>query len=213
MKTNNGVKKTFLSKVKSHFWKITCGVLLILFIALGVKSNYFNYILYRLNLKSEYVGGDYWAKRGWTTSLAKLNINADIVFFGNSITAGSSFHDSFPEKTIVNLGYPGDYLKGMLSRIEQVRCVHPKKIFLMGGINHIHTTSAKSFKEQYNALVDSLLTIVDSSNLYIQSILPVSKSHSIDNDLIIQRNVIIKNIAISKHCTYIDLHSLYYKNG
>jgi lysophospholipase L1-like esterase len=31
--------------------------------------------------------------------------------------------------------------------------------------------------------------------------------------LIIERNELIKDIAQAKHCIYLDLHSLYYKNG
>ena len=34
---------------------------------------------------------DYWCIRGWTNTLEKLHLDVDVVFFGNSITRGSSF--------------------------------------------------------------------------------------------------------------------------
>lgn len=211
MTSKEFLKESKTYKPKLWFWRISCAVLLLLFIALGIKSNYFKHILYKLQIiENNEKSGDYWAKEGWTNTLKKLNINSDIVFFGNSITHDSSFNESFTDKKIVNLGYPGDNIQGMLTRVEQVRCVHPKKIFMMAGINGIKSLR---FKEQYTALVDSMLTIVTSDNLYIQSILPVSKEHGIDNNLIIERNELIKDITKVKHCEYIDLHSLYYKNG
>ncbi len=211
--------KPFLKESKTYqpklwFWKISCLVLLMLFIALGIQSNYFKYVLYRLKIiENNEKSGDYWAKEGWTNSLKKLNMNTDIVFFGNSITHDSPFHEYFTDKRIVNLGYPGDNIEGMLTRVEQVRCVHPKKIFMMAGINGINSLNEEQFKEGYTALVDSMLTIVTSDNLYIQSLLPVSKDYIIDNKLIIERNKLIKEIAQIKHCRYLDLHTLYYKNG
>ncbi len=213
MTSNKFSKKSKSYKLKLWFWRISCGILFLLFIVLGIKSNYFNYILYRLQITENYQSSDFWVKEGWTNTLRKLNINSDIVFFGNSITHDSSFHEYFTDKKIVNLGYPGDNIQGMLTRIEQVRCVHPQKVFIMAGINGINSLSEEQFKTKYTALVDSMLTIVTSQNLYIQSLLPVSKDYEIDNNLIIKRNKLIKDIAKTKNCIYLDLHSLYYEDG
>jgi lysophospholipase L1-like esterase len=214
MTSNKFSRESKTYKSKLWFWRISCGVLLLLFIALGIKTNYFEHVLYKLQIiENKQKSGDYWAKEGWTNTLKKLNMNSDIVFFGNSITHDSSFNEYFTDKKIVNLGYPGDNIQGMLTRVEQVRCVHPKKVFMMAGINGITYLSEKRFKEGYTALVDSMLTIVTSDNLYIQSLLPVSEDFKIDNNLIIERNELIKDIAEVKHCTYLDLHTLYYKNG
>lgn len=201
-------------KSKLRLWRITSGVLLLLFIALGLKSNYFSHVLSKLKIiENNEKSGDFWAKKGWTNTLKKLNINSDIVFFGNSITYNSSFHEIFTDKEIVNLGYPGDNISGMLDRVEQVRCVHPKKIFMMAGTNDITSFNRDKFERQYLALVDSMLTVVPSDHLYIQSILPVSRDCKIDNNLIIECNEMIKDIAKKKKCIYIDLYSLYVKNG
>lgn len=44
-----------------------------------------------------------WTLLSWKTSLKNLEINSDIVFFGDSITRGSNFHKKFTNKKIVNL--------------------------------------------------------------------------------------------------------------
>lgn len=81
----------------------------------------------------------------------KINIDADVVFFGNSITKGSDFQQSFPDKTIVNLGYSGDGFPHMLDRIEQVRCVSPNKVFVMAGINGVEHWNNKQFSLYYKS--------------------------------------------------------------
>ena len=45
---------------------------------------------------------DYWCIRGWNNTLDKLELDVDVVFYGNSITCGSSFQDYFPEVSICN---------------------------------------------------------------------------------------------------------------
>lgn len=67
----------------------------------------------------------------------------DVVFYGNSITCGSSFQDYFPEVSICNLGYPGDNLDGLTSRSYMIATVKPEKVFVMGGING-HLLKAKN---------------------------------------------------------------------
>lgn len=69
------------------FWRVLSVFFLLMFVAIGVKSHYFERVLCKFGLiEDNMVGGNYWAKVGWTNTLEKLNINADIVFFGNSIT-------------------------------------------------------------------------------------------------------------------------------
>ena len=96
---------------------------------------------------------DYWCIIGWTNTLEKINIDFDIVFFGNSITRGSSFHEYFSNKKICNLGYPGDNLDGMLLRVNQIKAVNPTKVFIMAGINGLQYQSLSIFDEKYERLV------------------------------------------------------------
>ena len=157
---------------------------------------------------------DYWCIRGWTNTLDKLNLNVDVVFFGNSITAGSSFHDFFTDKSICNLGYPGDNLTGMMARVQQIQIVKPEKVFVMGGINGLKQMPLNIFETQYRELIVAIKDTVPTAEIYLQSILPVSNAHSraASNKKISDCNLIIRDIAKSLGCKYIDLYSLYTKN-
>ncbi len=159
---------------------------------------------------------DFYCIRGWTNTLKKLNIDCDVVFFGNSITAGSSFHECFQSVSICNLGYPGDGLDGMLLRIEQIKAVKPEKIFIMAGINGLYMQSLSVFEDKYEQLLKAIKKENPLAKIYLQSILPVNnnvKKHHCDNDKIIDANNIISNIAKENNCVYIDIHKLYIKNG
>lgn len=162
---------------------------------------------------------DYWCINGWTNCLKKLNLANQIVFFGNSITRGSNFHESFPDKDICNLGYSGNTLDDLISRIEMVKAVHPEKIFIMGGINGLRITPIDVFKEKYEALINNIHDSIPDAKIYVQSILPINpKMHAGKklgkiNDKIISCNAIIKNIANTHGLTYIDLYNHYAEDG
>ena len=198
---------------------ILTGIILFLSCLIYFKTN----LVQRIGVKMGVIESkpqdraDYWCIMGWTNTLKKMNIDFDIVFFGNSITRGSSFHEYFPNKKICNLGYPGDNLDGMLLRIDQIKAVNPTKVFIMAGINGLQYQTLSIFDEKYERLVKLVKEKNPQAEIYLQSILPVNKTISdnryANNKKIIAANDIIKKIASSNGCTYIDVHSLYYKNG
>ena len=72
------------------------------------------------------------------------------------------------------------------------------------------------FDKKYNQLVDSVRRALPQAQIYLQSILPVSKNREKDygtNIKIVEANALIQRIAQEKYCTYIDLHSLYVEDG
>ena len=161
---------------------------------------------------------DYWAVNGWNNTIEKLDYQCDVVFFGNSITRGSDFRKYFPETKIVNCGYPGDNLKGMLMRIPSLRHLNPKAVFVMGGINGLANQSIDEFEEQYAVFAQMLVDSIPHAEIYLQSILPVNtemkKDMDISPDKIVKANTIIKKLAESHtRCHYIDLYEVFAKNG
>lgn len=159
---------------------------------------------------------DYWAVDGWTNSLEKLNLKVDVAFFGNSITRMSSFDEYFKDVSICNLGYAGDNLDGMLRRVKMLKAVHPEKIFVMGGINGLKDISEQDFRLKYEHLLSDIRDSLPDAEIFVQSMLPVN--HTVyhlygDNQRISSFNGIIKDIASRKSVRYIDLYSLYLRNG
>ena len=150
----------------------------------------------------------------WNNSLKQLNLDVDIVFFGNSITAGGDFQSYFNDKKIINLGYIGEDTKGMLRRVEQIKSVKPEKVFMMAGINGLKNQDESMFYTNYACLVDSILNSVPNVKLYLESILPVTnETHFCENNKIILANRIIYHIAKERGLEYIDLHQRYFYNG
>ena len=203
---------------KSVLWISLIGnaLLFAIIIFIGcVKTNYINSKLERIGIMKfdPTKRGDYCSIRGWTNTIEKLHLDMDVVFFGNSITCGSSFEKYFPNVKICNLGYPGDNTDGMLLRTNQIKAVNPEKVFVMAGINGLHIQTEKVFTEKYATMVDSIKLAVPTAKIYLQSILPVNPSmkggKGINKEKIVKCNEIVQQIAKQKGCVYIDLYKLY----
>lgn len=184
----------------------------------GVKTSFFRRIGTRMGIceMNPKDRGDYYCISGWTNTLNKLNYDADVVFFGNSITRGGDFQDYFTDVKTCNLGYPGDNMDGMMLRIGQIKAVNPEKVFVMAGINGLQYQTEEVFERKYLRMVDSIISAVPEAKVYLQSILPVNHSMSnvyASSDKIQKANERISGIATRSKCVYVDLWSLYEVDG
>ncbi len=161
--------------------------------------------------------GDYWAIIGWTNTLQKLSYKADIVFFGSSNIMYSDFRKYFPDKQIVNLGYPGDTTVGMMRRMNMLRAVNPDKVFVYGGFNGLAKQSLEQFSQQYKILVDSVQNACPDADIILLSILPINHiqfDRMGSNEKIRRANECISRIAKENNrMSFADLFSLYCING
>ena len=150
----------------------------------------------------------------WNNCIEKLDMEVDVVFFGDSHTAGGDWQRAFPEVKSINLGYIGEDVKGMLRRVDAIKAVKPKKVFLMAGINGLHQQTMDEFEYWYAALVYAIRESVPEAELYIKSILPVtSYSDYCDNEKIREANVVLQRMAAERNIPYIDLYSAYAQDG
>lgn len=156
-----------------------------------------------------------WSLVAWERCIDKLDYDADIVFFGDSIISGSDFQKSFPDKKVIELGLPGDSLMGMLARTEMIKSVTPEKIFMMGGINSIRNGKDVTL-EQYEELLHTVKEENPEIELYVMSILPISKEKEkavTSNEVIKEFNAELSALAMHMGITYVDLFSAYEDNG
>ena len=121
-------------------------------------GGYYEKVLVRIGLKEQKTEID-WSLQAWTNCIEQLDIDVDVAFFGDSITYGGNWALYFPEKTVINLGYPGDNLLGMQERIVQLEFVKPEKIFIMAGINGLNHYGIEKTLEQYSDLINSIQAI------------------------------------------------------
>jgi len=195
-------------------------LLLLAVVLIGVRTSFFEDVAARFGWAEKRVVPNQKADdclRGWTKSLESLHDTVDVVLIGNSITYGGEFDKAFPTIKICNLGYPSDDLKGMRCRVPQIKAIHPQKVFIMAGLNGLSQMNLDDFRTQYESLVKELKYASPETQLFLQSILPVNEElfgHPLSpNQKIVQANEIIKNIAIANNSAYIDLNTLYQKNG
>lgn len=148
--------------------------------------------------------------------LNQLHINADIVFLGDSLSHHGKFDSLLHEYKVCNLGVPDDTIQGLLNRLNEVYAVSPKKLFVMGGINTLSKYNYKKSLLIYETLLKDIKKYFPETDVYIQSVLPVSKSFEkfyLSNDLIREYNSKLIELSSKYQFTYIDLYSAYAKDG
>ena len=154
-----------------------------------------------------------WVTDAWNRTLADLY--ADIVFYGDSLTAGGAWGEWYPGWTCVNLGVVGDTVDGLNSRFEQVEMLEPSKCFLMIGVNDLNYGASVDFTlPYYEKLLTDLDTLGQDTGLatYVLSVLPLREgetSYPTTNSQIRQLNEGIAALAEQFGMTYVDLHPLF----
>jgi lysophospholipase L1-like esterase len=97
----------------------------------------------------------------------------DVVFLGDSITAGGAWEELFPGIRVRNRGIGGDTADGLLRRLGQVTEGQPAKLFLMIGTNDLFLGDSEA--EIVSSIEEILERVKDESSdteVYLQSVLP-----------------------------------------
>ncbi len=153
----------------------------------------------------------------WENMLAKMHVDADIVFFGDSITKQSDFQKYFPDRLVLNLGLGGETIKGSLLRASMIKTVTPEKIFIMTGVNSLRDYNFEECKKDYETFLDMVIADNPSTDIYVQSVLPTAdwfhNSLPCSIETTLSFNAAIKDMAEIRGIPYIDLYSLYEKDG
>jgi lysophospholipase L1-like esterase len=137
----------------------------------------------------------------------------DIIFLGNSITAGTDWNELLGITNGKNRGISGDITFGILERLDEITEGKPKKVFLLIGINDIQRNIPDSLiAENYLRIVSRIKAASPSTRIYLQTLLPVNneftqfKNHYNKDEHIQAANEALKRIAKSERLTLIDLH-------
>lgn len=154
---------------------------------------------------------DYWKIR--TSLFEVLPVGSDdIVFLGNSITDGGEFQELLGRSDVKNRGIRSDVIDGVRKRLNQITRWHPRKIFLLIGINDIsHGLTVKQLATRYESLVKDIRTQSPDTKLYVQSVMPINNSFGRYRNLkgregvIAPLNAELKKIAERNGARYIEL--------
>lgn len=151
-----------------------------------------------------------------------LEVNVEnIEFLGDSLTNYGQWSEFFNDRRIVNRGIVGDDTERLLNRINEVGT--PKKLFIMAGINDlVQGKSVDEIVSNYNKLLSTVSRNSPNTKIYIESTLPINSDKYKQNypsyknvkngDILILNNK-IKSFASKYNGTFINLYSLFNKNG
>lgn len=147
---------------------------------------------------------------------AMPNDDGEIIFLGNSITAGCPWGELFNNIKVKNRGISGDVTDAILFRLDEVTESHPSKIFLMIGVNDLSFGKSKKYiLKNYQKIIDRVINESPETKIYIQSILPVNaefnyfENHTNKTDSILCLNKSLQLIAKDQGHTYIDLFTYF----
>ena len=139
-----------------------------------------------------------------------------IIFLGNSITEMGNWPKLLNDTTVLNRGIGGDITFGVLKRLDDITNRHPKKLFILLGINDIGKDIPDSvIAYNYFKIIKQIKEKSPVTKIYVQSILPLNPTlnnfpqHYDKGEHIPRVNTMLKANAAIMGYTYINLQPLF----
>lgn len=136
-----------------------------------------------------------------------------IVMLGNSLTHGCEWHELFGMPNVLNRGINGDIVQGIRERIQPIVKGHPKKIFLLTGVNDVsHHLTADSIVTALGSLISYIREQTPETQLYVESLLPINNSFKRYKNIFGKEQVIrdinakLEGVVKSKGVTWINVY-------
>lgn len=136
----------------------------------------------------------------------------DIVFLGNSITAGTDWTELVGLPEARNRGISGDITFGVLERLDEVTAGKPAKVFILIGINDIARNIPDSvILSNYEKIIGRIKKESAGTRIYFNTLLPVNntfpeKNHFNKDEHIAAVNAGLRKIAAREKVTVIEIH-------
>lgn len=146
--------------------------------------------------------------------------NKDIVFLGDSLTDYNEWSEAFNNSNVLNRGIGGDRIWSLYDRLNEITEGKPNKIFIMVGINDLGAEeNINSIIDYYDKIISNIQKSSPNTKLFIQSVLPVNTKKNVSalpkvkNNDVVKLNNQLKALTYKKNVTFINLYSLFVKNG
>lgn len=141
------------------------------------------------------------------------NSKKDVIFLGNSITAGVDWMELLGMRRARNRGISGDITFGVLERLDEVTEGKPAKVFILIGINDISRNIPDNvILDNYKKIVTTIKAASPGTKVYIQTLMPVNntftqfRNHYNKDEHIKAVNDGLKALAQEEHVALVDLH-------
>ncbi len=94
---------------------------------------------------------------------------------------------------------------GKLTILQALSKKQFKRIYLMFGINELGWPYSSVFVDKYQEFIRQIKVLQPKAEVYVQSILPVTKSCSAKRPIFTKKNVMDRNKLLKKMCTDLDI--------
>lgn len=161
----------------------------------------------------------YRSTKHYNRKVAQFEQNNDvdstkIVMLGDSETEfARDWNKLLGTTNVVNYGIMGDGCRGIGKRLHQVTLGRPKAVFLMCGINDVSARiTAERLSGMITAIVDSIRSQSPTTQVFVQSILPINMRKRAWSSLLGQEgkirqiNALLLSYCLSNGITYIDIY-------
>jgi lysophospholipase L1-like esterase len=131
--------------------------------------------------------------------------HVDIVLLGDSLTDRGEWHELLGTG-VGNRGISGDTIAGARARIASVIALKPKLVAIMIGINDLlGGASVEYCAARYAELLAALAPLQPTTQIIVQSVLPVGRDVGLSNDTIRQLNDRLRALCATSGCRFLDL--------
>ncbi len=140
------------------------------------------------------------------------NSSKDIIFLGNSITAGADWNELLSLPQARNRGISGDITYGVLERLDEVTSGKPAKVFVLIGINDMARNIPDSvILSNYEKIIHRIKKESPRTRIYFNTLLPVNnsfpeKNHFNKDEHIAALNAGLRKIEAREKITLIETH-------
>lgn len=141
------------------------------------------------------------------------NSSKDIIFLGNSITAGVDWMELLGDSRVRNRGISGDITFGVLERLDEVTEGKPARVFILIGINDISRNIPDSvILQNYQRIIERIKKESPATKIYFHTLMPVNneftqfKNHYNKDQHILYINDELKKMAVKEKIRVIDLY-------
>ena len=146
-------------------------------------------------------------ERLFSWAALQANRTVDVVFLGDSITQKIEWADFFPGLTVANRGIGSDTTRGVLARLDSVIALKPSVVSCMLGINDIaQRYTTEEIVQSYQKIFTQLRKELPEVQIVVNSVLPVTKDHMIQNESVIALNQALSSLCEEENVTYLDVY-------
>jgi lysophospholipase L1-like esterase len=196
--------------------KLACVAVLVVAVPMGSLA------VYR-HLRTRRIVDATLTSRHWQTQVHRfdqaISGPSGVVFLGDSLIERFDL-STFGNPLIANRGITGDFTEGVLRRLPQIVAMKPAKVFVEIGINDlVERVPPAQVLVNYRRIIENLKQELPTTQLYVQSLTPVSLPSSwLRSTAALNRTIQATNTRLARLCqeegvTWIDLYSSLQKDG